>query len=97
MHVDEDLRSHLVPEPLRAAVGGALVGCIAIWLPNVYGVGYGTISAALTSQLSAITLAALIVAKIAATSITIGSGGPRGEKSGACIFKGSRNKQMRAI
>ena len=67
-----------VPEPLRAAVGGALVGCIAIWLPNVYGVGYGTISAALTSQLPAITLAALIVAKIAATSITIGSGGSGG-------------------
>ena len=67
-----------VPEPLRAALGGALVGCIAIWLPNVYGVGYSTISAALTSQLPAITLAALIVAKIAATSITIGSGGSGG-------------------
>ena len=67
-----------VPEPLRAALGGALVGCIAIWLPNVYGVGYGTISAALSGQLPAITLAALIVAKIAATSITIGSGGSGG-------------------
>jgi len=67
-----------LPEPLRAALGGALVGCIAIWLPNVYGVGYSTISAALTSQLPAITLAALIVAKIAATSITIGSGGSGG-------------------
>lgn len=67
-----------VPEPLRAALGGALVGCIAIWLPNVYGVGYSTISAALTGQLPAITLAALVVAKIAATSITIGSGGSGG-------------------
>jgi len=67
-----------VPEPLRAAVGGALVGCIAIWLPNIYGVGYSTIGAALTSQLPAMTLAALIVAKIAATSITIGSGGSGG-------------------
>jgi CIC family chloride channel protein len=67
-----------VHEALRACVGGAMVGTIAIWFPNVYGVGYSTISAALTSQLPTLTLGFLIVAKIAATSITIGSGGSGG-------------------
>ena len=45
---------------------------------NHPGVGYSTISAALTSDLPALTLGILILAKIAATSITIGSGGSGG-------------------
>ena len=67
-----------IPEWARAAVGGALVGVIGIWLPNVFGVGYSTISAALTSELPATMLGVLIVVKIVATSITIGSGGSGG-------------------
>jgi CIC family chloride channel protein len=67
-----------IPEWSRAAVGGLLVGAIGIWLPNVFGVGYSTIAAALDSQLPAMLLGALVVAKIAATSITIGSGGSGG-------------------
>jgi len=67
-----------IPEWSRAAVGGALVGCIAIWLPNVYGVGYTTISAALAGSLPWALMAALVIAKILATSITIGSGGSGG-------------------
>jgi len=67
-----------LPEWSRAALGGALVGTIGIWFPNVFGVGYSTISAALTSELPATLLGTLIVVKIAATSITIGSGGSGG-------------------
>ena len=67
-----------VPEYLRAAIGGALVGVIAIQLPNVYGVGYTTISWALAGTLSAMTMGLLVFAKILATSITIGSGGSGG-------------------
>ena len=67
-----------IPEWGRAAVGGLMVGAIGIFLPNVYGVGYSTISAALTSELSAGLLFTLILVKIAATSITIGSGGSGG-------------------
>jgi CIC family chloride channel protein len=77
-----------IPEPLRAAVGGALVGCIAIWFPHVYGVGYSTIEDALTSQLPAMLLGVLIVVKIAATSITIGSGGSGGIFA-PCLFLGA--------
>ena len=67
-----------LPEWARPALGGALVGVIGIWFPNVFGVGYSTISAALTSELSATLLGTLVVLKILATSITIGSGGSGG-------------------
>jgi CIC family chloride channel protein len=67
-----------IPEYLKAGVGGALVGVIALQLPEVLGVGYSTISMALAGGLSAMTMASLVVAKIAATSITIGSGGSGG-------------------
>ena len=67
-----------IPEPMRAAVGGAIVGVIAVWLPQVYGVGYSTITMALAGSLAASLMAVLVVAKIAATSITVGSGGSGG-------------------
>jgi CIC family chloride channel protein len=67
-----------VPEYLRAGIGGALVGLIATQLPQVYGVGYTTISASLAGALPMLTMGALVIAKIAATSITIGSGGSGG-------------------
>ncbi len=67
-----------LPEWSRAALGGALVGVIAVWLPNVYGVGYTTIASALAGSLPATLMAALVIAKIAATCITIGSGGSGG-------------------
>jgi CIC family chloride channel protein len=67
-----------IPEPMRAAMGGAIVGVIAVWLPQVYGVGYSTITMALAGSLAASLMAVLVVAKIAATSITVGSGGSGG-------------------
>ena len=67
-----------IPEYLKASLGGLLVGAIGISLPNVFGVGYSTISMALTGALPVTLLGVLLVAKIAATSITIGSGGSGG-------------------
>ena len=66
------------PEWSRAALGGAIVGVVAIWLPNVYGVGYTTISGALSGALPTALMATLVLAKIFATSVTIGSGGSGG-------------------
>jgi len=67
-----------IPTPWKAAAGGLLVGAIGTQLPHVFGVGYGTITAALEAQLPLGLLGGLLVAKIAATSITIGSGGSGG-------------------
>jgi CIC family chloride channel protein len=79
LYATEDLFERVpVPEPLRAMLGGALVGVIGIWFPHVFGVGYSSISAALTGDLGVALLATLVLVKIAATSITIGSGGSGG-------------------
>jgi CIC family chloride channel protein len=67
-----------IPEWSKAMVGGLMVGAIGVWLPNVFGVGYSSITQALTASLPATTLGLLLVAKILATSITIGSGGSGG-------------------
>ena len=67
-----------VPPPLRAAVGGLAVGAIGMLFPQVFGVGYGAITAALRAELPISLLAVLLFAKIAATSLTLGSGGSGG-------------------
>jgi len=67
-----------IPEPLKAPVGGLMIGALALALPQVFGVGYETINAALAGQLSVSLLIALLVGKILATSITLASGGSGG-------------------
>jgi CIC family chloride channel protein len=67
-----------VPGWIQPAIGGALVGLIGIWLPQVFGVGYATIAASLQSELPAVLLGLLVFAKIAATSLTLASGGSGG-------------------
>lgn len=66
-----------IPQWLRPAVGGLGVGIIAQVFPDVLGVGYATISAALWGQ-AALLVALLVVAKMVATSLTLGSGGSGG-------------------
>lgn len=67
-----------LPEYIKAALGGAVVGAIGIWFPQVFGVGYETINPALTGSISAGLLLILIFAKMMATTVTIGSGGSGG-------------------
>lgn len=58
---------------LRPAVGGLLVGGIALAFPQILGVGYQSTDAALAGSLGLGTMLALIFAKTAATAITLGS------------------------
>lgn len=60
-----------MPLWLRPAVGGFIVGGIAIFLPEVLGVGYGATDMALGRELELAMLLALIVAKTAATAISL--------------------------
>ncbi len=62
-----------IPWSLRAAIGGALVGTIAIFFPEILGVGYETTNAALSQKLGLGMLFALIFAKAAATAISLAS------------------------
>jgi CIC family chloride channel protein len=79
MAASEDLFERMpIPAYLKAGLGGLCVGLIGMSLPEVFGVGYDTISQALTGQLPVLLLGVLLVAKLAATAITLGSGGSGG-------------------
>jgi len=66
------------PEYLKAIIGGLILGLGGLVFPQILGVGYGAIDLALMQQLAWWLLLVLIVVKILATSITIGSGGSGG-------------------
>ncbi|MFH1241642.1 MAG: chloride channel protein [Pseudomonadota bacterium] len=66
------------PEYLKAALGGLILGAMGLLFPNVLGIGYGTIDLSLMEKISWWLMLILIPCKIAATSITIGSGGSGG-------------------
>ena len=66
------------PEYVKPVVGGLAVGVIGVWLPQVFGVGYDTIDLALQGKLVLSTTAILLLAKLLATSLTLGSGGSGG-------------------
>ena len=66
------------PEFLKPAIGGALVGLVAIYTPQVMGTDYASIEAALNNQMIMSSLFLLCFAKIICTALTIGSGGSGG-------------------
>lgn len=67
-----------VSEYLKPAVGGLPVGGIGIFPPQVFGVGYETITDILLNRLDLGLLLALLIAKYLATGLTLGSGGSGG-------------------
>ncbi|RLE54237.1 MAG: chloride channel protein, partial [Candidatus Methanomethylicota archaeon] len=69
-----------IPEEIKPAIGGVLTGIIGMLLPQygILGVGYNGIEAALAGEIPALTLLALGIVKMLATSFTVGSGGSGG-------------------
>lgn len=69
-----------LPHWLRPAVGGAAVGIIAIYLPQVLGEGYGAIQDMIHGNFTAgLTIAVVaVMAKMVATALTLGWGGSGG-------------------
>ncbi len=66
------------PEWLRPAVGGLGLGLILLAVPQMYGVGYPVLEGAVLGEYAVWFLLAMLVAKIIATSFTIGMGGSGG-------------------
>ncbi|MFT4172926.1 MAG: ClcB-like voltage-gated chloride channel protein [Rhodocyclaceae bacterium] len=62
------------PLPLRMALGGALVGLISVWRPEVWGNGYSVVNGILASQWMWQGVAVILVCKVLATAATTGSG-----------------------
>ena len=66
------------PEYLKPIVGGLIIGTIGLVFPQIFGVGYPAMEKALVGEMGFELLLALILVKVVATSITIGSGGSGG-------------------
>ncbi len=69
------LRWHPLTKPV---LGGLLVGAVGLKFPQVFGVSYDTMDAALSDQLGLWLALSLIFIKILTTSLTLGSGGSGG-------------------
>ena len=66
------------PIMLKPAVGGFLLGLLAMVVPQVLGSGYGMVQAALYGKVALWVMLVVALAKIVATSLTISSGGSGG-------------------
>jgi len=80
LYLCEDIFDNKIkyPEYVKPAMGGVLVGAIALLFPEIMGVGYDTINNALYGNMIWYMALALIFIKIIATSVTLGSGGSGG-------------------
>ncbi|MGD8319799.1 MAG: chloride channel protein [Gemmatimonadota bacterium] len=67
-----------VPPWVKPAVGGLVVGAVALFFPEVLGIGHVTMDRMLEGQAGLGLLLALVVMKIVSTSLTLGSGGSGG-------------------
>jgi CIC family chloride channel protein len=67
---DRVQRRLAIPDWLRPAVAGAMLGLIALQFPHIIGVGYETTSLALTTQIAFFTAVLFAVVKVVAVAIT---------------------------
>jgi CIC family chloride channel protein len=74
-------KSTQIPNWIKPAIGGFLVGVIGVFLPQVLSTGYGWLQFAIYGDfvvLPVTLMLAIVVLKILATGLTIGSGGSGG-------------------
>ncbi len=76
--VEDLFDSFKFPEYLKAVVGGMMLGVAGLFFPQILGVGYGAMDMALMQQIAWWLMLVLVIVKVFATSITIGSGASGG-------------------
>ena len=75
---DAAWRRTSLPEWLRPAVGGLVLGLLLLALPEMYGVGYPVLGNAVDGRYAIAFLVVLLIGKMVACSLTIGIGGSGG-------------------
>ncbi len=75
---DSIFRPMPVPRWTKPAIGALVVGVMALFLPQVLGMGYGYVQEAIDGKWAVEMLLLFVAAKIVATSFTISSGGSGG-------------------
>jgi CIC family chloride channel protein len=67
-----------VPDVFKPAIGGLILGTLALFLPQIYADGYETTHSALAGELGMSFMVILVFAKIMATNLTLGTGNSGG-------------------
>jgi len=90
IHVLEKVTLRAKPHPLwlRLTLAGALTGLVGMFFPQIMGIGYDTVNAALLGEIGLSLLLALVFAKLFVTSIGLGLGLPGG-LIGPALFIGA--------
>ena len=87
---ERGLKKLPLPQWLRPAIGGVLLTAIALFVPQVLGSGHGAIQFHFDHHVALTALAVILIAKLVASSISIGSGFRGGMFSSAlflgCLF-----------
>jgi CIC family chloride channel protein len=90
---ERGFRSLKVPYWFRPALGGFALSMVALYFPQVLGSGHGAIQYHFYIRLAFLPLAALVLAKIVASALSIGSGFRGGLFSSSlllgCVFGGA--------
>ena len=77
--ISEDMFDSIpLPIYVKTTVGGLCIGAIGLLIPQIYGVGYETITEMLAGRTGLWFLFFLLIGKLVATSIALGSGGSGG-------------------
>ncbi len=75
LYASEDAFERLpVPDWIKPAIGGLGLGVLLVFFPQVYGVGYDSMVAALDGRMVWQLMALLVVVKLLAVNLTLGSG-----------------------
>ena len=89
---ERSLKNSPIPDWLRPCVGGVILSAIASFYPQVLGSGHGAIEYYLHATLPFLPMALLLVAKLLASAVSVGSGFRGGLFSSAlflgCLFGG---------
>ncbi|MGE0650903.1 MAG: chloride channel protein [Alphaproteobacteria bacterium] len=84
--VEDNMKRVPVPDWTRPGIAGLAVGIVAIWYPQVLGVGYEVTDLALAEKLTLGMLVALFVLKFALSALCLGSGCAGGVFSPALVM-----------
>ena len=82
------MRAGRRPVLLRILVAGAITALVAVFLPEVLGIGYDSVSASIAGELSLGLLIAIGLTKMVVTPLTVGLGMPSGV-IGPTLFVGA--------
>jgi chloride channel protein, CIC family len=73
-HIDDGVRRLALPRFVVTGLGGLVVGCIALVVPQVLGVGYQATNTAISGQYTLWLLVAIGIAKTIATAVSAATG-----------------------